>query len=75
VDNCKLLAPVDCQLFWVSDIRAGGWVKASDSLFKIVPKDSKFVAEAVFRDADIAYVRTGQKAFVKAQSTLNRAEP
>ena len=65
VRNCDLVAPVDGQLFWVSDIRAGGWIKASDSLFKIVPKDKKFIVEARFRDADIAYVRTGQKAHVK----------
>jgi HlyD family type I secretion membrane fusion protein len=65
VRNCELTAPVDGQLFWVSDIRPGGWVKASDSLFKIVPKDRKFIVEARFRDADIAYVRTGQKAYVK----------
>lgn len=65
VRNCELVAPVDGRLFWVSDIRAGGWVKTGDSLFKIVPKNRKFIAEALFRDADIAYVRTGQKAFVK----------
>lgn len=65
VRHCDLLAPVDGQLFWINELRQGAWQKMGDPLFKIVPQHRRLVVEARFRDSDIAYIRQGQKAYVK----------
>lgn len=63
--NTKLLAPTTGIVDQLSVFTIGGIVDGGQELLRIVPEDQEFEVEAIFPNADVGFLKVGQKANIK----------